>query len=247
MSLEGKSLFLATPMYGGMAHAGYITSLLALRELCTQLQVPMVTAFLYNESLITRGRNKLVSFFLRSDATHLLFVDADVQFNPSDALSLLRLDLPIVGGAYSKKSLNWERVLAAAKAGATADDLPNVAASPCFNLCPCPEIDTLTPVEVSEIGTGFLMIRRDVFEAMRAAAPDDFYMDDIDGKGDKIHRFFDCAVRDGRYLSEDFYFTRRWADLGGKTHLCPWMRTVHFGTHGFVLDLPAIARTRTSL
>ncbi len=150
MSLEGKKLLVATPMYGGLAHAGYIASVLELKDACHHAGVPMSVAYLYNESLITRGRNKLVQMFLESQATHLLFADADVKFDPRDALAMLRLDLPVVGGGYSKKSIQWGRVAEAVRAGAPVETLPFVACSPCFNLqrAAGEQVPLHTPVEV---------------------------------------------------------------------------------------------------
>jgi hypothetical protein len=245
---EGKKLFIATPMYGGLANAGYISSLLALQKACMELRIGVQIGFLVNESLITRGRNKLAHLFLKSDCTHLLFLDSDIQFEAHDVVSLLLLEKEVVGGPYSKKFINWERVADAARKGVAPQMLPVAGTNPVLNLkAGAGNWDISQPIEVSELGTGMLMIQRAVLEKMREAWPEDTYVDDVEPSRETIFRFFDCAVRDARYLSEDYFFCRRWADLGGSVFVCPWMRTTHFGTHGFVTDLPSLAANQIAL
>lgn len=186
--------------------------------------------------------------FLETDCTHLIFLDADIQFDPNDVIALLRLDRDIIGGGYSKKAIRWERVAQAAKAGVPPEKLAEQGTNPCFNLMRANGTVSLwEPLELPELGTGYMMIKRNVFEAIKEAHPDKFYHDDVDGSGKKIHNFFDCVVRDGRYLSEDYAFCRMWGDLGGKVFVCPWMKTTHFGTYGFGLDLQAVADAGVSL
>jgi hypothetical protein len=64
--LRKRSIFVATPMYGGACAGPYVKSLLDLQALCMKHQIGCVFYFLFNESLITRARNYLVDEFLRS-------------------------------------------------------------------------------------------------------------------------------------------------------------------------------------
>ena len=91
--LKKNKVFVATPMYGGMAHGLYIKSCLDLQTTLARYGVETKFSFLFNESLITRARNYLVDEFLRStDFTHLLFIDSDIHYNPQDIIAMLALD-----------------------------------------------------------------------------------------------------------------------------------------------------------
>ncbi len=96
--LKQNKLFVATPMYGGMAHGLYVKSCLDLQATMAKYGIDTKFSFLFNESLITRARNYLVDEFLRSECTHLLFLDSDIHYNPQDVLAMMALDKDVIGG-----------------------------------------------------------------------------------------------------------------------------------------------------
>jgi hypothetical protein len=72
-----------------------------------QYGVSVKFSYLFNESLIRRARNYLVDEFLnRSDATHLLFIDSDIHFNPQDVVALLALDKDVAGALILRRQSN---------------------------------------------------------------------------------------------------------------------------------------------
>src|SRR5271156_5321405 len=113
--LRKRKLFVATPMYGGSCHGMYMKSSLDLQGVCQQYGIETRFSFIFNESLITRARNYLVDEFLRSGYTHLLFIDADIHFDPKDVIALMALDKDIIGAPYPKKSIKWGSVITAMK------------------------------------------------------------------------------------------------------------------------------------
>ena len=113
--LRKNKLFVATPMYGGQCNGLYMKACLDLQGICAQYGIDVRFSFLFNESLITRARNYLVDEFLRSDCSHLLFIDSDIHFNPQDVLALMAIDKDVIGGPYPKKSINWRNVFASSK------------------------------------------------------------------------------------------------------------------------------------
>lgn len=257
-------VFVATPMYGGMSHGLYVISCLGLQSLMLANKVETKFSFLFNESLITRARNYLVDEFLRTDFTHLLFIDADIQFDPQDVLTLLALDKDIIGGPYPKKSINWDNIVNALKINPDlgAKDLECLIGSYVFNVDKDSPIGRgekklliYDPTEVLEIGTGYMLIKRSVFERMKQELPNIQYRPDHAGQenfdGSRyIHAYFDTVIdtKDSvtgggtdRYLSEDYMFCQMWRKMGGKVHLCPWMKTKHVGTYAFTGDLASIA------
>jgi hypothetical protein len=256
--LKKNKLFIATPMYGGMAHGMYVKSSLDLQGLMTKYGVETRFSFLFNESLITRARNYLADEFLRSDCTHLLFIDSDIHYSPQDVIALLALDKDVIGGPYPKKSINWNNVALAARKHPelSPNELETLVGDYVFNVVKGTQQFTVTePLEVLEIGTGFMMIKRNVFEQMEKAYPQLRYRPDHVGQANfdgsrYIHAYFDTIIdsKDSatgggtdRYLSEDYMFCQLWRKIGGQIYLCPWMKTQHIGTYPFTGNMPKIA------
>lgn len=254
--LRKTKLFIATPMYGGMANGLYMKSCLDLQALLLSYGVETRFSFLFNESLITRARNYLVDEFLRSGYTHLLFIDSDIHFEPMDVVALIALDKDIIGAPYPKKDINWKNVFLSAEKviknkveNFNPAELSSVIGSYVFNAVPgTREFNVAEPLEVLEIGTGFMMIKRHVFDKFKEAYPNLNYKPDHVGHaffdGSRyIHAYFDTIIDPDshRYLSEDYMFCQYWRKTGGKIFLCPWMKLSHMGTYQFSGDLPKIA------
>jgi len=252
--LRKCKLFICTPMYGGQCNGMYMKSCLDLQGLCSQYGIQIRFSFLFNESLITRARNYLVDEFLRSDATHLLFIDSDINFNPQDVLALIALDKDIIGAPYPKKSINWKNINQAAKRNVNNDkfepgSLEGLVGDYVFNPVPGTKQFRVTePLEVMEIGTGFMMIKREVFVKFKEEYPHLNYKPDHVGQANfdgsrYIHAYFDTVIDPDshRYLSEDYMFCQYSRAIGIKIWLCPWMKTGHVGTYTFQGDMNAIA------
>ena len=92
--LRTRKIFVATPMYGGQCHGMFTKACVDLGMMASKYGVDIKFFYLFNESLITRARNYLVDEFLRSEYTHLMFIDSDVSFNPNDVLALAALSDP---------------------------------------------------------------------------------------------------------------------------------------------------------
>lgn len=251
--LQKRKLFVATPMYGGQCYGTYAKACLDLVSLCMKYGVQCQFFYLFNESLITRARNYLADEFIRSDATHLLFIDSDIDFNPMDVLALLAFDKDIIGGPYPKKTIAWEKIYDATKLGMVEKnplELEKFSGDYVFNAVPgTTEIRMDTPVPVLEIGTGFMMVKKDVFAKFRAAYPDLSYKPDhnrtvhFDGSRE-IHAFFDTVIdpKTKRYLSEDYMFCQWARNIGIEIYLCPWMKLKHTGTYIFGGNMEDLAR-----
>lgn len=251
--LRKKKLFVGMPCYGGMMTGMTAKSLLDLQGMLMQYGVEIRFSFLFNESLIQRARNYIADEFLnRTDCTHLMFIDADISFNPQDVVALLALDKEIVGGPYPKKSIEWRQIWKAVQKNPELpiDEYEKLAGSMVFNPVNGTEKFSITePLPVMDLGTGFMLINRSVFEKFQEANPTQMYKPDHVGtahfSGDReICAFFDCVIDDKtkRYLSEDYYFTQKCREIGIQSWLCPWMQLSHTGTYIFTGNLPAIAQ-----
>lgn len=263
--LQKRKLFVATPMYGGQCAGMYARSIADLTAVCAKHNIPMQLYYLFNESLITRARNYCVDEFMRSDATHLMFIDSDIGFNPQDVIALLAMqsdesEFDVIGGPYPKKCISWEKIKQAVDKG-VADENPTILEKFVGDYVFNPKTDQKEipigqPVEVRELGTGFMMIRKSTFHKYREAYPHLSYKPDhvrtehFDGSRE-IHAFFDCIIdpESKRYLSEDYMFCYNVQKMGGKVWLCPWMQMNHVGSYvfgGSLADLASIGASATA-
>ncbi len=113
-SLPLCRLMVATPMYAG-AQGGYVRSAIALALAAQAHGMVIDFAFILHQPSITRARNMLAHLFLRSDFTHMLFLDDDVSVSPAHVLSMLAAmagdeRLAILGGPVPRRRINWTTV-----------------------------------------------------------------------------------------------------------------------------------------
>lgn len=260
--LRKRKIMIATPMYGGQATGIYTKACTDLVKACANYGVEINFFYLFNESLITRARNYLVDEFIRSDHTHMVFIDSDIGFDATDVLALVALadekeDREIVCGPYPKKAISWEKIKRAVDKG-FADENPNVlerfVGDYVFNPANgANEIRLDQPVEVLEGGTGFMCITRSAFEKYAKAYPEFMYKPDhvrtknFDGSRE-IMAYFDCIIdpESKRYLSEDYMFCQWSRKAGIKVWLCPWMNLTHMGSYMFGGSLADLAQVGAS-
>jgi hypothetical protein len=248
--LRQKHIFIATPCYGGQIGEPYFRSMMRLTMLCNKYDIPYTISTLANESLITRGRNTLVSFFMENPkATHLFFIDADIEFNPEDLLRMVAYDKPVIVGAYPKKAVNWESIMTAARTipEETSDTIEGHSSNYVVNfefltdengnrLPQVQIVDNL--VKLKDAGTGFMCIKKEVIQKMFDAMPELSYKNDInvDNKFEPfMYALFDAIIdpESRRYLSEDYTFCRRWQNMGGEVYLDPRTALNHVGHYTF--------------
>lgn len=228
-------LFLATPCYGGQAHIHYMRSVLDLQAACAARGVGLEVELGGGDALITRARAAMAAKFLASGASHLLFVDADIGFRPDDVFRLLEADRDLVGGVYPIKRVDWEKARQAALAGLR--DIQAASVGYVVRFTPSPtnsvEIDDDGFGPVAYLGTGFMLIRRRVVEAVAEAHPElTARLGDVAGAdGGRAVMIFEPFVEPetGQYLSEDYAFCRRWRDLGGEVFADFRTRLTHVG------------------
>ena len=235
-------IFIATPMYGGMCAGFYTQSIIQLLTTCQANGVDAEFSFMFNESLITRARNSLTHSFLKTDCSHLMFIDSDIKFRAEDVIYMIRADKDILCGIYPKKEINWHSVKAAMDRGVPFDQLKSHTGSFVVNLVNYAGEVTVpvnVPVEIFNGGTGFMLIKREVFGKLGESVPS--YSNDVVDLGGKmqqsepIKEFFTTSIEPGtnRLLSEDYHFCRIWRESGGQVHAAPWCQLSHIGTYAF--------------
>jgi hypothetical protein len=216
-------LHIGIPCYGGMVSEPTMTSFLRFVLLATRAGLNWSLDTMVNESLVTRARNNLMAKMMTNkEATHFMFIDADIRFQPESILQMIACDKEVIGGLYPKKALPVNYVI---------------------NLKPQTKIqgDIFT---VDTMGTGFLLFKRDVYQKLIDAHPETKYVDDV-GLGKQyeptMYSIFDCKIDErGHYLSEDWLFCRRWAAIGGEIWAHSKVLLNHVGHYEFQGDLSKI-------
>jgi hypothetical protein len=237
------NLVIATPCYGGQVSVLYAASLFKLQQMIRSYGgLALKVLFKDGDALITRARASLLSQFLDDPlATHLLFLDADIGFEPEQVLRLIQCGADMCAAVYPVKRLDWDKVRQTIE---TARPDPATAAlSYVFEVDdPSAVIERAGFVKVRYAGTGFLMVRRQAAEKMCVRYPHLQYKRDhsIDAATVSDNRFalFECMIADdGTYLSEDFAFCKRWTDMGGEIWADLKSTLCHVGPMTFRGDL----------
>jgi hypothetical protein len=242
-SSERINVVVATPCFGGQVSAPYAASLLKLQSRVRSYRgLSLKVLFKDGDALITRARASLVSQFLDDPAaTHLLFIDADIGFEPEQVLRLIECGADMCAAIYPIKRIDWAKVKTIMDTGR-----PNPAAAALSYVFEVDNPDAVVEksgfVRVRYAGTGFLMIRRRALEQMCARYPQLRYKRDhsLDAATSSDNRFalFECMIaEDGTYLSEDFAFCKRWTDMGGEIWTDLNSRLNHIGPMTFTGDL----------
>jgi hypothetical protein len=213
-------LHIGMPCYGGNVSEPTMTSLLRFILLAQQVGLNWSLDTMVNESLVTRARNNLMAKMMTNQsATHFMFIDADIRFQPESILQMMACDKDVIGGLYPKKALPVNYVINLKRETKVQGDIFTV--------------DTM--------GTGFLLFKKHVYVQLCAAHPETKYVDDV-GLGKQfeptMYSIFDVAIDEkGHYLSEDWLFCRRWSALGGEIWAHGKVLLNHIGHYEFVGDL----------
>ena len=251
------SILIATPCYGKVMGEGYVHSYIASYELLRSKGHKVTLFTVGNESLITRARNNVVAHFLsmKNKADRLMFIDADITWQPQAVLDLIESDHDVCGTPYPTKGRDWNKAIQFINE--KTKDGKEIKPAELMNSTLRFTINTIkkdekgsTEVEgnmqkgwreVSALGTGFLMIKREVLEKMRDHFRDELnYKNDVKGYEKTIDPencvgVFETMIdpKTRRYLSEDYAFCKRWIDMGGKVNACLKHRLTHTGTADF--------------
>jgi hypothetical protein len=260
-TLGGKSLLVGTPMYGGQCYNEYLHSMLELQYMCLQYNIPIKLISTGNISLVQEARNHIVSQFLETDYTHLLFIDADVGFKAIEVIAMLATGKRVIGGSYPRKNINWNNVkdIILKNPDISADDLKLVTGS--FPILPedvNQQYNSSDIMKVKGTGTGLMIIERSVFHDFRQSYPEYWYHLDVDAvqlKGDAkrvnlAYSYFNAGiteVEDGAEvqmvnMGEDYRFCYMCRMIGIDIWYAPFTNTTHTGTYSFSGSIGTFAK-----
>ena len=212
-------VFLSTPCYGGLCLEAYMSSIIKLQVLCLKEGIQLMIDTTENESLVHRARNVSVGRFMqKTDCDFLMFIDADIDFDPHAVLRLVKSGHDLSVACYPKKVVMWDQAANAIKAGDNRD-MAMLSSSLVVNIGANKRSIVDGFVEVLDGPTGFMLIRRSVFKQLEEKFPELWCKNDHQNRDfDDYHAAFDCMIdpESRRYLSEDYAFCRRWQQVGGK-------------------------------
>lgn len=205
----GQKAFLAVPTYSGLA-AGFSFALFHSADALKEAGIQHELALYSGDCHVDDARNRLVRDFLETDCTDLVFIDADLRWEPSDLVKLLKYDRDVVGSTYPFKADDAGYPVALMGGEAVADE------------------DGL--LEVYALPTGFLRIKRHVLQTLADKAVK--FHPKSDERSD-FSLIFERQVHNGNRRGGDYAFCNKWRELGGKIHFAPEFEFEHFGEHSW--------------
>lgn len=251
---HNPGLVILTPCYNSTVFVSYMESLIQTFAMCKEFGLRMKVHFCKNDSLVSRARNNLVAKAMTDkNMTHMLFIDADITWDPIDIVKLILADKGVVGGIYPIKNYNWGnfsedpdfvRKIMAKKQNSQLNNMmsdlhflkTNMVK---YNVNYESSVLNVTNnlAKVRHLATGFMMIKRAVIESMMRGFPDTKYTDDVGFlTGDEnnfAYALFDCGVEEGHYFSEDWLFCHRWTKMGGGVYIDVTINLDHTGIETF--------------
>jgi hypothetical protein len=257
---NNTKVYILTPCYNGTVYVNYMQCLVNTLKTFLDIGIPLSVEFCKCDSLVPRARNNLIAKAMADPAmTHVMFIDADISWEPLDIIKLIISDKPLIGGIYPLKQYQWSKLLKDPQnpyntnvvqttiAKKNASQLASIISDETAVQCNMVKynvnyIDSMLKIEynmarVKHIATGFMMIQRNTLERLMAAHPATKYVDDVGflKAHEQRHAYalFDCEVVDGHYYSEDWLFCHRWTKLGGQTWMDVSINLTHTGIEDY--------------
>ena len=220
-------IMVATPVHSEVS-IHYFQACLEFQKLCIKNNINVMFQVM-KSSLVTQGRNLCVASFLDfKDATHLLFIDSDIDFSFKSILAMLEEDNDVISIPYPLKSISWEKAFHYIEKGRikSAKDLEHAVLNYPLRLPNANEVMIKKGViEVTHSPTGSMLIKRSVFDKMTKAYPElkivqKTHINGVLKDKENMWNFFDTLhdPETKTYLGEDFAFCKRWREIGGKCH-----------------------------
>lgn len=233
-SLKGKiKLIIATPFYEVKGFSPYIKALWDTQRLLLKEGIDHDFWPHDGDSYVDRARNTICAKFLESDATHLLLIDSDENWDCEAIPKMIAADKEVIGGAYPMKN-NWNMwsCIPTMRNGRIVGETDKQVGLP----------------EAQVVSAGFMLIKRSALEKFEKHYPDLCYAEtSADGnKKSRIYTaFFECCRIRGVRKGEDSSFSLRMIEMGEKLFIYPDINFGHFGIHGWYGNYDKFLRGET--
>ena len=237
--MANPSIIVATPVFGDVFYTPYVQSLLRLQQAARERQWA-VHHMTVSYAHINESRNYLITnWYDKTEASHLLFVDADMGFAPQLVLDMVAFDKPVVGTIYTKRQVDLKRL---AELAAKAPAERAIAQAHDFIIRPVrgrPPRRARGFVEVEGCGTGLMLIKRSAIATMleklpQISDPTATNASPLGAGLERMIRVFDNITVDRRLLVNDFAFCHRWQKLcQGELWARADQAVTHIGLHKY--------------
>lgn len=260
LRLNKIKLYILTPCFASLCYVNYVHCLMATIELFCRVGIPLKIEFCKNDSLVSRARNNLIARGMTDpDATHFIFIDNDISWDPIDILKLIIADKDLIGGIYPLKNYDWDRLIKDPQnpynsniiqsliekknksqlSGLVTDSAMIQHNLLKYNVNYTNQVLEITNnvAKVKHLPTGFMMIKRRLLTNMMKAFPSTKYVDDVSflrpEENAMAYALFDCGVEEGHYFSEDWLFCDRWTKMGGEVFIDVSINLTHTGIEDY--------------
>jgi hypothetical protein len=219
-------LFIPLICYNHMCFAEYMVSMLKLISFIKNNQIDVSFFPIFADPSIGRARNGAVAHFLKDEnATHLLFIDSDIIFEPTDILKLIQSDKEVISGSYPKKYIVWDRI----KENPNAEKVDFTSGG---------EIDVEDDghLIVEYTPPGFLLVKRELILEIIEKYPEVKYINQMEDyiKGEPHYDLFRVGINeDGSFDSGNRRFCSLVHKLNKKIYLHPNVNVSHIGWHEY--------------
>lgn len=262
------SIAIYTPSLTGQFAYSYVATVVAIQRACIANGIGFSWGTVVGSSILPTARNRCVDRFLRSDATHMFFLDADVGVSAPDVLTLAALDVEFSAIPYSKRVVDWARAVDSVQGIKNANPrvLASLLATPAFNM-PFEQKDVPEKyqqyglVRVNHAATGAMMLKRSVFEKMKEAGKAPLITEGIsnmqEGKAlygggetygtkgplEPMNEYFSYAKDEkGLFIGEDYNFCQTWRNMGNDVWMMLTAKSVHVGEMSFEFDFMEMSK-----
>jgi len=253
-------LYILTPCFASLCYVNYVHSLMSTIELFRRFNIRLQVEFCKNDSLVSRARNNLIARAMTDkEATHFLFIDNDITWDPVDVLKLIMGDKDLIGGIYPLKNYDWDKLVidqsnpynsniiqallkkknSSQLAGIVSDSAMVQHSLLRYNINYLGQYLEINNnlAKVKHLATGFMMMKRKMLINMMTAFPSTKYVDDVNflkpEENEMAYALFDCGVEDGHYYSEDWLFCDRWTKMGGDIYIDVSINLTHTGIEDY--------------
>ena len=213
-------ILIGTPAYNATVCSQYTKSLVSTCLLLNSMNIEFNVHFINNQ-IVTRARNMIAHIFMNGDYSHLMFIDADVIWNPEDVIKLLNHKKECIIGIYPNKG--YKRVENNMIVAPSSQILENTA-NKTNNL-------HKDLINIKRAATGFMLLTKDALKRIQPDI-DQFYLP----SGNEmcfLYNYFNCMVVENDYLTEDFYFSYLYIKNGGEIFADKTIKMLHVGNHEY--------------
>ena len=208
-----QTVAIGTPCYGGVVTSGYASALAASSSVFQDAGIKLLPILLPGLSLVTSARNCVLHEALKLGADSLVWIDADIEWEPKDLLRLCRLEFDVVGATYRQKRFDRTQFTFRMIRGKNEPDENGL-------------------LEVGGLGAGFLRTSRKAILAITE--------NEVSYKvgAHQIKNVFETAVVGGALFSEDYMFCDKLKKAGFPIMLDTTINLIHQGTIGYQASFP---------